>query len=96
VQALAGPGGLPLWVSDVLAGSTHDLTAARELVLPRARPYLGTMPLLADSGYERAGAGVHVPVRKPARGELDADTRTRNALLRSMRYQGERGVALMS
>ena len=40
---------------------------------------------------------VHVPVRKPAGGgELDPDTRTRNALLRSLRYQGERGFALMS
>jgi DDE superfamily endonuclease len=37
VQALAAPGGVPLWVSDVLPGSTHDLTAARELVLPQAR-----------------------------------------------------------
>jgi hypothetical protein len=96
VQALAGPGGVPLWVSDVLPGSTHDLTAARELVLPEARPYLKDLPVLADSGYEGAGAGVHVPVRKPARGELDVDTRTRNALLRSLRYQGERGFALMS
>jgi DDE superfamily endonuclease len=67
---------VPLWVSGVLPGSTHDLTAARELVLAQARPYLGKMPLLADSGYEGAGAGVHVPVRKPARGELDAGTRT--------------------
>jgi hypothetical protein len=33
---------------------------------------------------------------KPGRSELDTDTRTRNALLRSMRYQGERGFALMS
>jgi hypothetical protein len=32
-------------------------------------------------------------VKKPARGELDTDTKTRNALLR---YQGERGFALMS
>jgi len=96
VQALAAPGGVPLWVSDVLPGSTHDLTAARELVLPGARPYLKNMPILADSGYEGAGAGVHVPVKKPARGELDVDTRTRNALLRSLRYQGERGFALMS
>jgi hypothetical protein len=39
---------------------------------------------------------VHVPVKKPARGELDIDARTRNALLRSLRYQGERGFALMS
>ena len=96
VQALAAPGGIPLWVSDVLPGSTHDLTAARELVLPEARPYLNDLPILADSGYEGAGAGVHVPVRKPARSELDTDTKTRNALLRSLRYQGERGFALMS
>jgi hypothetical protein len=96
VQALAAPGGVPLWVSGVLPGSTHDLTAARELVLPEARPYLRDLPILADSGYEGAGAGVHVPVKKPARGELDIDAKTRNALLRSLRYQGERGFALMS
>jgi hypothetical protein len=96
VQALTAPGGVPLWVSDVLPGSTHDLTAARELVLPAARPYLRKLPVLADSGYEGAGAGVHVPVKKPRRGELDIDTKTRNALLRSLRYQGERGFALMS
>ena len=40
VQALSAPGGVPLWVCDALPGSTHDLTAARELVLPQARPYL--------------------------------------------------------
>jgi hypothetical protein len=96
VQALAAPGGVPLRVSDVLPGSTHDLTAARELVLPQARSYLGKLPLLADSGYEGAGAGVLVPVKKPRHGELDINTRTRNALLRSLRYQGERGFALMS
>jgi DDE superfamily endonuclease len=96
VQALAAPGGVPLWVSDAVPGSTHDLTAARDLVLPQARPYLKDLPILADSGYEGAGAGVLVPVRKPRRGELDVDTKTRNALLRSLRYQGERGFALMS
>jgi hypothetical protein len=96
VQALAAPGGVPLWVSDVLPGSTHDVTVARELVLPQARPYLKDLPVLADSGYEGAGAGVLVPVKKPRRGELDINTRTRNALLRSLRYQGERGFALMS
>jgi hypothetical protein len=86
----------PLWVSGVLPGSTHDLTAARELVLPQARPCLKKLPILADSGYQGAGAGVLVPVKKPARSELDIDTKTRNALLRSLRYQGERGFALMS
>jgi hypothetical protein len=97
IQALSAPGGVPLWVSDALPGSTHDLTAAREHVLPQARPYLKELPLLADSGYEGAGAGVHVPVKKPVGGgKLDPDTKTRNALLRSLRYQGERGFALMS
>ena len=96
VQALASPRGVPLWVSGARPGSTHDLTAARELVLPGARPYLKELPILADSGYEGAGAGVLVPVKKPARGELDINTKTRNALLRSLRYQGERGFALMS
>jgi hypothetical protein len=95
VQALAAPDGIPLWVSGALPGSTHDLTAARELVLPEARPYLKDLPFLADSGYEGAGAGVLVPVKKPARSELDIDAKTRNALLRSLRYQGERGFALM-
>jgi len=86
---------LPLAVL-VLPGSTHDLTAARELVLPGARPCLKDLPAVAGSGSEGAGAGVLVPVRRPARGELGASTKTRNALLRSRRYQGERGFALMS
>ena len=37
-----------------------------------------------------------MPVKKPRSGELDINTKTRNALLRSLRYQGERGFALMS
>jgi hypothetical protein len=58
---------------------------------------LKDLPLLADSRYEGAGAGVHVPVKKPAGGgELDLDAKKRNALLRSLRYQGERGFALTS
>ena len=39
---------------------------------------------------------MHVPAKRPRRSELDIDTKTRNALLRSRRYQGERGFALMS
>jgi len=65
VQALAAPGGVPLWVSGVLPGSTHDITAARELVLPVARPYLGKLPFLADSGYERGRRGRPRPGEEP-------------------------------
>jgi hypothetical protein len=95
VQGLISPSGIPLWLSDVLPGSTHDITAAREQVLPAARPYLKNLPILAGSGYEGAGPGVHVPVKKPRKGELDIDTITRNTLLRGLRYQGERGFALL-
>jgi hypothetical protein len=95
VQGLISPSGVPLWLSGVLPGSTHDITAAREQVLPAARPYLKNLPILADSGYEGAGPGVHVPVKKPRKGELDIGTITRNILLRGLRYQGERGFALL-
>ena len=95
VQGLIAPSGIPLWLSRVLPGSTHDITAARQQVLPTARPYLKTLPILADSGYEGAGPGVLVPVKKPRKGELDIDTITRNILLRGLRYQGERGFALL-
>jgi len=86
-----------LWVSPVLPGGVHDITAAREHVLAILRPYLNDLPVMADSGYEGAGCGVHVPVRKPpGGGELDLDTRARNALLCSLRCLGERRFALMS
>jgi hypothetical protein len=66
VQALFYPDGIPMWVSDVLPGNVHDLAAARENVLAVLRPFLEAMPCLADGGYEGAGHGVHVPVKKPA------------------------------
>jgi hypothetical protein len=50
----------------VLPGNVHDLAAARENVLGVLRPFLEAMPVLADPGYEGAGHGVHVPVKKPA------------------------------
>ena len=62
MQVLCDPGGFPLWVSDVRPGSTHDLTAARELVLPTLYPHTARgLPVLADKGYTGAGIGVHVP-----------------------------------
>jgi hypothetical protein len=55
------------------------------------------LPTLADPGYDGAGIGVHIPVRQPADGRhLDIDTRTRNALLRSLRRLGEHGFALLT
>jgi hypothetical protein len=97
VQALFYPGGLPMWVSDVLPGNVHDLAAARENVLPVLRGYTGGMPCLADCGYEGAGHGVLTPAKKPkGMAELDINARTRNMLLSSARCLGERGFALLS
>lgn len=97
VQAIMSPLGIPLWVSDVLPGNVHDIEAARQQVLDIVRPFTTQMPILADSGYQGAGQGVLTPVKQPKKGvELDIDTRTYNALLRSLRCLGERGFALMS
>jgi hypothetical protein len=68
VQVLCDPTGFPLWVSQVRPGSTHDLTAARELVLPALYPHAArALPVLADNGYTGAGIGVHVPIKRQAR-----------------------------
>jgi hypothetical protein len=88
---------IPPWVSDVLLGNVHDLAAARESVLGVLRPFLDAMPVLVDPGYEGAGHGVHVPVKKPTGvEELDSDTWARNVLPRSVRCLGERGFALLA
>ena len=66
--------------------------------LPRALPLAAAgLPTLADPGYEGAGTGILIPVKQPAGGgELDIDTRTRNAIQRSLRCLGERGFALLN
>jgi len=98
VQAVMRPDGLPLWAGPAEPGSVHDITAARAHALPALyRAAALGMPCLADSGYQGAGIGILVPVKKPAGNqELDRGTRTRNALLRSLRCRGERGFALLT
>ena len=56
------PSGEPLWVSDVRPGSTHDLTAAPELVPAIAWHYTADMTILGDGGHDGAGCGVLTPV----------------------------------
>jgi hypothetical protein len=98
IQAVSAPDGFPLWVSDVEPGSVHDLTAARIHALAALyQAAAAGLPALADPGYDGAGIGIHIPVKQPADGrELDINTRTRNALLRSLRCLGERGFALLT
>lgn len=98
IQALSMPNGFPLWVSDVEPGSTHDLTAAREHVLPALYAAAAHgLPTLADAGYDGTGIGVHTPIKQPSGTQsLDADNRTYNALLRGLRSLGERSFALLT
>jgi DDE superfamily endonuclease len=98
IQAVLAPSGFPLWVSPAEPSSVHDLTAARAHALPALYRAAATgLPALADPGYDGAGIGIHIPVKQPPGGrELDIDTRTRNAIQRSLRCLGERGFALLT
>jgi hypothetical protein len=98
IQAVLDPGGFPLWVSGAEPGSVHDITAARLHALPALYAAAAAgLPTLADPGYDGAGTGIHIPVKQPSDGqELDINTRTRNAVLRSLRCLGERGFALLT
>ena len=59
MQLLADPSDFPLWVSAVRPGSTYDLTAVRDLVLPALYPHAARgLPMLADEGYTGAGIGI--------------------------------------
>jgi hypothetical protein len=98
VQAVMRPDGLPLWTSTAEPGSVHDVTAARRHAPPALyRAASLGMSALADTGYEGAGIGILVPFKNPAGNqELNADARTRNALLRDLRCCGERGFAVLT
>ena len=65
----------------------HDLTAVRPHALPALYPAAAAgLPALADPGYDGAGIGILIPVRQlPCGREPDVNTRTRNALQRSLR-----------
>jgi hypothetical protein len=96
VQVLADASGFPLWVSAVRPGSTHDLTAARELVLPALYPHAARgLPVLADKGYTGAGVGIHVPIKHQPDGPLHTDNRTYNYLITALRAPAERANALL-
>jgi hypothetical protein len=82
-----------------MPGHLHDMTCAQEQQILAAACWAASqldLPTLADSGYEGAGQGIHVPYKQPADGrQLAVDNRTYNALLRAKRAPGERGFALL-
>ncbi|WP_432489310.1 transposase family protein [Kineococcus sp. SYSU DK018] len=94
VQVICDPDGRPLWASPVEPGSTHDLTCARRHALPLLYPAARQgLPTLADKAYTGAGAGIHVPVRRPCGAQvLDATTRAWNSYVNSARAFVEHGI----
>jgi hypothetical protein len=100
VQFLADATGEPLWISPVEPGSVADITAARRHVLPQLRPATGEdLVALADAGYDGAGAGIRVPIKRPhtvAQACFSLDNQAYNLLLRGMRGIGERAMAVLT
>jgi hypothetical protein len=102
IQAIMLPNGLPIWTADAMPGHRHDLTCAQNLDITAALNWaaaelnLPTLPTLADSGYEGAGHGIKTPTKQPADGKaLSIANRSVNRLLRALRWQAERGFAIL-
>ncbi len=99
IQAIMRPDGLPIWTSAAMPGHLHDTSWARELGVTAAPNWSAAelnLPALADSGYESAGHGIKSPIKRPADGKpLAVDNRAYNLLLRGLRWQGERGFAIL-
>lgn len=100
IQAVMRPDGLPIWTAEAMPGHLHDLSCARELGVTAALNWAAAeldLPALADAGYEGAGHGIKTPTRHPSDGKpLSAANRTVNRLLRGLRWQGERGFAMLT
>ena len=95
IQAIMLPNGLPIWTAGAMPGRLHDLTCAQTLNITAALNWAAAelnLPTLADSGYEGAGHGIETPTKQPADGKPLAIA---NRLLRGLRWQGERGFAIL-
>ena len=99
IQAIMRPDGLPVWTSAALPGHLHDLTCAQTLDITAALHWSASqlnLPTLADAGYDGAGQGINTPIKQPTDGHrLAPDNRAYNRLLRGLRWQGERGFAVL-
>ena len=91
LQGLIDPHGRLIWISDDLAGSVHDLTAARAHdVIALAEQ--AELVLLADKGYTGAGGSTVVPYKGR---DLPEPYQQANQAHARVRGQGERGFATL-
>lgn len=100
IQAVIRPDGLAIWTAQAMPGHLHDLNCARELGVTAALNWAAAelnLPALADAGYEGAGHGIKTPTRQPSGGKpLAVANRAVNRLIRGLRWQGERGFAMLT
>jgi hypothetical protein len=100
IQAVMIPDGLTIWTANAMPGHLHDLSCARQLGVTAALNWAAAeleLPALADAGYDGAGHGIKNPTKQPADGKtLAVANRTVNRLLRGLRWQGERGFAILT
>ncbi|MFJ5034613.1 transposase family protein [Streptomyces sp. NPDC088560] len=92
VQVLSDPTGRLLWVSPVLPGRAHDLTAARTHRVIRTCERQG-VPVLAGRAYMGADPWVTTPLRRPPGRDLTPTQQTLNRALSAARAPVERAVA---
>ena len=86
------PSGFPAWTWPVEPGSSHDITAARDHVLPALYPAAAAgLPTLTDKGYAGAGIGIKTPLKGS---NLTIENQARNLLISSLRALAERANAL--
>jgi len=97
IQAVLAPSGFPLWVSPAEPGSVQTSPPRASTPYP---PYRTAAAPPAHPGRPRPRRRrhwhPHPGQATPGERELDISTRTRNALLRSLRCLGERGFALLT
>ncbi|PNE43579.1 transposase family protein [Streptomyces noursei] len=94
LQAITDPTGRILWISRVLPGHTHGLTAAHRHRITNTCRCLG-IPALADLGYLGAGGTFALPHPHHRRPQQELTTRQRsvNKAHPRLRHPVERGIA---
>jgi transposase len=91
VHSVTDPDGRLLWISPVLPGRAHGLTAARTHRIVRIRERQD-IPVPADRAYPGAG-WVTTPLRRPPGRALSPTRQSVNRALSAARAPVERGVA---
>ncbi|WP_406053843.1 transposase [Streptomyces sp. NBC_01077] len=92
MQVITDPDGTLVWISPVLPGRVHDLTATRRHRITATCIRLG-IPIPADKAYQAAGAGVAVPHRRSPGKDLTVTQKCVNRAHSRLRWPVERAIA---